>query len=148
MSKSNSTNVSRKRNLRLCTKVIVGCGMFMSKYASLYLVLCSIERSGDGVLAADSNPSFDENDFKDIEGFQGARWIRGKEALKIIENIRKNNNGNLNIKNTGKGANKAVHPNLENIDMANVVKQAMEQAKEAESSPFKTKSKVDEKQEL
>ena len=147
MSISGPTNVrrKRKRNLSLCTNVLVGCAMLMSIYLSLYLALCSIESPGDAVLAANSNPSFDKNDFKDMKGFQGARWIRGKEALKIIEDIRNNNNDEVKIKNDGTGNNKAVYPDLENMDMANVVKQAMDQMKEA---PFQTKSNGDEEQEL
>ena len=150
MTKSRSSNVccKRERNPGLCTKVILGCIPLMAIYLSLYLMLSSIKGPGDEVLAAEANPSFDENDFKDMEGFQGTRWIRGKEALKIVENMRKNNNGDLKIKNDGKGYNKAIHPNLDNVDMANLVKQAMNQMKEGEVSPFQTNSKGDEKIEL
>ena len=94
MTKSDSTEVNRKqkRNLNLCTKVTFGCTLFLALYGSLYFVLCSIEKPQDENLASGSKPDFKSDpdippEFKDMEGVQGARWIRGEEALKIIENI-------------------------------------------------------------
>ena len=116
MSKS-EVKQKQKNASSLCRRMVIGCLLFMSSYASLYYFLFHIARNENVAFA--SSPDYDGNDdvpdnVKGMQNFKGARWLRGEEAL---EAIRK-----MNAKKD-----QPVHPDLANVDMADAIARAMGQ---------------------
>ena len=138
MIKTSATVKSRnpKHLKSSCNKLMIGFVVFSCSYASIYIFLYSLVQHGDEVLATGSNAppnaKFNVDDFKHMEGFQGARWLHGKEALEALENMKKGKNGRGSVKPEDVG------------DMASAIKQVMAQMSNDETGENKNKAHANE----
>ena len=128
------TEVKRKQknNSSLCCRLVIGCTLFMFSYVSLYYFLFHIARSENVVSASD--PKFDGNDdvpdhVKNMPNFQGARWLRGDEAVAALKKMQAKKD-------------QPVPPHLANIDMADAIAKAMGQMGDEDGS-INQKKKTD-----
>ena len=126
------TEVKRKlkNNSSLCCRLVIGCTLFMFSYVSLYYFLFHIARSENVVSASD--PKFDGNDdvpdhVKNMPNFQGARWLRGDEAIEALKKMQAKKD-------------QPVPDHLKNLDMADAIAKAMGQMGNEDTEYDKKKS--------
>ena len=88
-----------KRKSSICAKFVLCVLLSSVSYIGLYFTLCSIVEQKDQILTTASEAPFNENQFKDLPGYSGAKWLTGQDAVEAIKKMNlkgKKKVGNLN----------------------------------------------------
>ena len=76
-----------KRKSSICAKLIMCVLLSSVSYIGLYFTLCSIVEQKDQILTTASEAPFNENQFKDLPGYAGAKWLTGQDAVEAIKKM-------------------------------------------------------------
>ena len=104
-----------KRKSSICAKFILWALLSSVSYIGLYFTLCLIVEQRDQIMTTASEPPFNENQFKDLPGYAGAKWLTGQDAVDAIKK--------MNLKGKKKPENSAPP----DMDIAEAVQKMMSQ---------------------
>ena len=76
-----------KRKSSICAKFILWALLSSVSYIGLYFTLCLIVEQRGQVMTTASEPPFNENQFKDLPGYAGAKWLTGQDAVDAIKKM-------------------------------------------------------------
>ena len=104
-----------KRKSSICAKFILCVLLSSVSYIALYFTLCSIVEQREQIMTTASEAPFNENQFKDLPGYAGAKWLTGQDAVDAIKK--------MNLKGKKKVENSAPP----DMDIAEAVQKVMSQ---------------------